>query len=302
MALFTKTDKLGSAITARAKLVALLADATTAADNHRKTAEGLAISGDFANLDAVEAKKRAAEDRGKTLTAAIAASDIQIAALQAEADAAADKKTRRVTATAVEQMAVDLEQFNAEFGVVMAKLESVTKVAGPVIYEVIGLAAFAANSKQQIPDAVVVITQQLRAHAAMVLDGTAPATIRAPDSTEIIEPEPRPLLDQIFTLNAVKYTDHNGALQHVGRGVDIEVPLACAERALRLGLACDVTDPRRAQRKGWGGHPERHWCVSLDVEPNTAGLMEPAESRVPAPGEMIETVGTPYKIHIAREA
>jgi hypothetical protein len=251
------------------KLAARLAESEAAIVERRSAAEALALNGgDDAALDVAENRLRASMDRVATLQAAIISNNQQIASLEAERDMAADKKQRRETSAEVEKMASNLEEIGRDFDPIISRLIDVTERAKMFLYEAGGLHMFGANCKTQVPDAVVVIAGMLRAHAASVLGGHAPASILPP---EVIAPIPAPeaeKLTQVFLLNAVSYTDHAGNLQRVGKWLDHELPTHCADRALRLKLATQMDDPRRNQLKGYGGgHPEKSWCVNLDSEP-----------------------------------
>jgi hypothetical protein len=63
------------------------------------------------------------------------------------------------------------------------------------------------------------------------------------------------------------------------------LPLTLADRAIELGLACELSDPRRKKLSGVIGlaAPALAHCVSLDgtpttTEPKTSGPVEPIKS------------------------
>jgi hypothetical protein len=173
-------------------------------------------------------------------------------------------------------MATDLELAAASFNGIITRLAQIAERAGTFIFEAQGLSAYAAASKVQLPDAVTMISGMLRAHAQSVLRGDAPAMVRQPDTIEAIaEPVPEKLT-QVFSMSALEWTDHSGALRRSAKWLDVELPAEAAARALRHKKAVPTSDHRRAQLKGSGGaYPEKSWCFNCDREPIENSNAEP---------------------------
>jgi hypothetical protein len=69
----------------------------------------------------------------------------------------------------------------------------------------------------------------------------------------------------VFMLKSARYRDHDGRNQFGGQWQDVSMPLAIAERALRLGVAVPLTDPRRAELRG---------CRGDDYKPSASDVVD----------------------------
>jgi hypothetical protein len=295
----TLVRDIAAATAARDAITARLADAEGAVAELRMKAERLALDGAADDvLDAAEAKTRTFADRMVTLRAALTQGEAHLADLERERADQADKKLRAETAAEIAELATGLEEVAKEFDSVVTRMAEITRRASAVTFEANGLLNYAAASRMQIPDAVALVAALLRGHAACVLDGSAPATLCAPDVAAPLLEEPKPLT-QVFSLNAIQFTDHHGALRRVGKWHDVELPQEAAERALRLGICVPMSDPRRKKLVGQSpGHPEPHWCKNLDAEPEPAAVAEPGQ---PEPETIFERVdrGPGFRLQIA---
>lgn len=75
------------------------------------------------------------------------------------------------------------------------------------------------------------------------------------------EPPPKPLpvaereppTMSVFMLRSAHYRDHDGRKRFAGQWEDAIMPVTTAQRAMRMGVAVPVTDPRRARLRGTRG-------------------------------------------------
>src|SRR5882724_5286387 len=119
---------------ARQKLADRLGIAETVLGEKRAAAERLAVKGAAnAQLDRAETNMRAVEERAKTLRAALAELDEQIASTERALAEAKAQRDRDAEADAIEAMAAAIEQAAPGFGAGAAALvEAVTKSAASV--------------------------------------------------------------------------------------------------------------------------------------------------------------------------
>jgi hypothetical protein len=87
--------------------------------------------------------------------------------------------------------------------------------------------------------------------------------------------EPPPPTQTVFMLRSAKYRDHDGRSQFAGQYEDSIMPVPTAQRAVRLGAAVSVADPRRAQLRGARGSDYRPLApdvVDLDAIEEPKGV------------------------------
>jgi hypothetical protein len=81
---------------------------------------------------------------------------------------------------------------------------------------------------------------------------------------------PKPVTVRLFAMKPVTWRDAEGLQRFVGKFNDVDLPETAAAFALEKGFCVELTDPRRKQLHGTSpGHPDHHWCVSLDNETET---------------------------------
>lgn len=152
----------------------------------------------------------------------------------------------------------------------------------------------------------------LRGYAASVLNGSAPATL--PQPAPVAAPlQIAPPTTRIFSTKALTWTDHDGTRRCEHAWTDIDVPPETANRAIRLGAACAMNDPRRKAKLGFAKNtdkPKPEACINLDLdtpatsdpratEPVISGHRKPTE---PAMFTPIDTGRKPFVIRTARAA
>jgi hypothetical protein len=305
MALFQSHNPLkaiDTAVANRDRLKVKLVDSESAVKRCKAAAQALAIdaSADDASLHRAESATRSAQDRVATIASAIIEAEQLLAALEAARDVAEDKRQRAAIVTEIETLTKALDAVAKEFDGTITRMHALAEQFATFVPEAQGLLNFTTASKSQIPDAAAMIKMLAGNYAAAVLAGSAPAILKMPVAPYVEKKTAAPPLTQLFTLHAVKFTDHHGTLRYVGKFSDCEFPAACAERALRHLKAAPMNDPRRAALKGsGGGHPDHHWCFDLDREPADAGAIQ----RQPELHSAFQPakVGAPYTLKIARE-
>jgi hypothetical protein len=192
---------------ARQKLADRLALAESLLGEKRAAAERLAVAG-AANslLDRADADMRVVEDRVKTLCAALAEVDEQIAST---ARALADVKAQRdrdAEADKIEAMAAAIEQAAPRFGAGAAALvDAVTKGAAS-IPEATAFSTDVEAMRREVLSAADLICWELRSAAVRTRAGNANAASAVPSGTE-----PSPLSDVdrqlIYTLNPLLWRE-----------------------------------------------------------------------------------------------
>ena len=84
-----------------------------------------------------------------------------------------------------------------------------------------------------------------------------------PVRVPIVSVAPPPPTMTVFMLKSARYTDHDGRKLFVGQFEDAIMPVATAQKAMRLALAVPTNDPRRATLRGTRGGDFR--ADALDV-------------------------------------
>jgi hypothetical protein len=280
------------------RLSAKLAETEAAIIERRSAAQALARDGaDDSMLEKAEAAIRGAQDRAATIAGALADVVQQLAILEQTKLETADRKLRSETAAEVAAMALDLEQAAASFDIAVAALSDVAGRAAMFILDAKGLEAFAASSRQQVPPAVELVATFMRNHAAAVLRGEGPATLRKPEAV-VAASAPKPVTVRLFAMRAVKWTDAAGMQRFIGKYNDVDLPERAAAFALKNNICVVLTDPRRKQLHGLSpGHPEHHWCTDLDdAEATVADMPAPAAELEPIKHSAFTAVnrGAPY--------
>jgi hypothetical protein len=233
----------------------------------------------------------------------LAGYDRAITALVASVAEVEDKLTiERMAAdckAASETLFVQVDVLEKRFALWLSATRDLAAAAaavGPVSFETDQVGAYLRDIVGQVETALSITIPHLRTSVLAIRDGHLPIP-RAPE-VNVPEPmTPAPPLTLVFSLHALQFTDHNGALQRVGKWNDVELPAEAAERALRNGKAAPVSDPRRGQLRGYGGgHPQPHWCFDLDREPAPESNAEPELH----PAFTVVDRGPGFKIQIAR--
>jgi hypothetical protein len=162
--------------------------------------------------------------------------------------AAADKLSKRVTAIET-ALPGYLEQSRA--------LADALSEVSYFHFESGQMAGFLQNTMGQIEIAANFTLAELKAMPDAIRQGRqAIPRESAPASVAVTEPAPPTMT--VFMLRSAYYRDHDGRKRFGGQWEDATMSVATAQRALRLGVAVPVTDPRRARLRGARGgdfHP-----------------------------------------------
>lgn len=132
--------------------------------------------------------------------------------------------------------------------------------------ELAQMAHYLRNVASEIENAERLTFPVLHALVGHIRDGLAPIP-REPEALvppTVVKPE----LVQVFTLKAIEWTDTNGMQRQSAKWHDVSLPPEAAQHALRLKLACPMSDQRRKQFHGQPQthpHPEPAWLNNLDT-------------------------------------
>ncbi len=230
---------------ARQKLADQLNLTEAALGEKRAVAERLAVAGAAnAKLERAEANMRAVEDRAKTLRAALAEFDEQIASTErALADARA-QRDRDMVADGIEAMAAAIERAAPGFDAGAAALvDAVTKGAAPVP-EATRFSTSVDAVRREVLSAVELICWELRSAAVRTRAGNANIALSAPAEAE--QPPPPELERQlIYTLNAVRWQE-SSEVRRVPAFALVRLPKTLLPVALRHQHV-DYLNARRVQ-------------------------------------------------------
>jgi hypothetical protein len=270
---------------ARQKLAGRLGSAEAAFAEKRAAAERLAVAGAAnAKLDRAETRLRAVEEHARTLRAALAELDEQIASTErALADAIA-QRDRDSAADAIEAMAAAIARAVPEFGAGAAALvEAVTKNSASMP-EATRFSSSVDAVRREVLSAAELICWELRFAAVRTRAGNANITLRA-------APEPeQPLLAEIerqliYTLSPLSWREGT-ELRSVPAFALVGLPKPLLPVALRHQHV-DHLNARRVQTlmhvhgsDGDNGDPGREDAPPVDLDALAAEEMERAEANV----------------------
>ena len=192
---------------ARQKLADRSAIAETVLGEKRAAAERLAVKGAAnAQLDRAETNMRAVEERAKTLRAALAELDEQIASTERALAEAKAQRDRDAEADAIEAMAAAIEQAAPGFGAgATALVEAVTKSAASVP-EATRFSTSVDAVRREVLAAADLVCWELRSAAVRTRAGNANITHRAaPEPEQPASPEIERQL--IYTLSPLLWRE-----------------------------------------------------------------------------------------------
>ena len=225
MALFEKADPdvqaqkaAESALRARRRdrdsLAERLGIAEAAIASYRLQARKLAADGgDDKEIAKAESRMRESADRALTLSGAISDVDKVIAELEREIDKIVDRRCRVETAAAVNTMANELAEAQADFTRAAQRLEGKARASALLILDGHPVSAFVMSAREQLPPAVEVIVTGLRQHAKGVLDGRMPASLPRPEPAPVKLAIVKPIEQMtVFILRNAKFVNAAGAV------------------------------------------------------------------------------------------
>ena len=205
----------------------------------RDAAERLAIaSAADAQLDRAETNMRAAEDRAKTLRAALAQLDEQIVMTERELADTKAQRDRDMMADEVEKMVAAIERAAPEFDAgATALMAAVTQSAASML-EATNLAANVDAVRREILSAVHLVCAELRSTAVCARTGNTNIASRT-------APEPENEYQLVYTLNPLFWRE-NGEVRRVPAYARVELPKTLLLVALRHQHV-DYLNARRVQ-------------------------------------------------------
>jgi hypothetical protein len=217
---------------ARRKLADRVSLTEAALGEKRAAAERLAVAGAAnARLDRAEADMRTVEDRARTLRAALAEFDEQIAATErALADARA-QRDRNMAADGIEAMAAAIEQAAPGFGAGAAALvEAVTKGASSMP-EATRFSTSVDAVRREVLAAADLVCWELRSAAVRTRAGNANVALSA---SPLPEQPPIPEIERqlIYTLNPLLWRE-GGEVRRVAAFALVGLPKMLLPVALR---------------------------------------------------------------------
>ncbi|MGB8398641.1 hypothetical protein [Bradyrhizobium sp.] len=192
---------------ARQRLAERLGIAETVVGEKRAAAERLAVAGaDTARLERAEANLRAVDERAKTLRAALAEFDEQVASTERALAEANAQRDRDLVADGIEAMAAAIEKAIPGFDAGAAALvEAVTK-GTTSIPEATRFSASVDAVRREVMSAADLICWELRSAAVRTRVGNANSALLAPP--EPAQP-PLPEIERqlIYTLNPLSWQE-----------------------------------------------------------------------------------------------
>ena len=224
-------NALKEKLAARQKLADRLSFTEAELGEKRTAAEQLAVAGAAnSRLDRAEASMRAVEDRAKSLRAALAEFDEQVASAErALADAKA-QRDRDAVADEIEAMAAAIERAAPGFGAGAAALiEAVTK-SSMSIPEATRFSTSVDAVRREVLSATDLICWELRSAAVRTRAGNVNVAVSAPSESEL------PLMEidrqLIYTLHPLRWLE-GSEVRRVPAFALVGLPKALLPAALR---------------------------------------------------------------------
>jgi septal ring factor EnvC (AmiA/AmiB activator) len=128
------------------------------------------------SLDKAETALRAAEDRTVTLRAALAETDADIVSIDKQIADAADLKSRIETVAKINKLISELQSSGKSMDGSAANLTECTARAAEFSFSASGLNSFAMRVRVEMPDAIRLISEDLRFSAVQILNGKVMAS------------------------------------------------------------------------------------------------------------------------------
>lgn len=202
----------------------------------------------------------------------IAHAEQKLAAERAAADRKAASEKLASDLDAIEKALPDYLAVGKRFADALQKLH--------FHFESGAIARFVGNAAAQVEVAAGFALVELRGMVDAIHDGTAPVPAAKPVSASVPVPEPAPPTMTVFMLKSSHYRDHDDRKRFAGEWEDAIMPVTTAQRAMRMGVAVPVTDPRRARLRGTRGgdhDPRAGDVIDLDAieEPKKVSHADP---------------------------
>jgi hypothetical protein len=225
-------NALGDKRAARQKLADRLGAAETTIEEKRVVAERLAVAGAAsAKLDRADADMRAVEDRIRSLRAALAEYDEQIAATERALAEARAQRDRDRTADEIEAMAAAIERAVPGFGAGATGLVDAVTKSSVSMLEATRFSASVEAVRREVGSAADLLCWELRSAAVRTRAGNA--NVAAP---ALAEPEQLPSTEAerqlIYTLNPLLWRE-GGEVRRVAAFAVVALPKTLLPVALR---------------------------------------------------------------------
>jgi hypothetical protein len=265
-------SSLDAARNSRAKKAKRLESATLVLAAKEKAVEKLhRDDADDKSLYAAEAAVEVEQKHVDRTAVALQEAEQDVIRLERAVAEAADKEQRKKTAAEVEQIAVDLAKAADNFTKAAAELAAISGVAAAFSMDCQGLHALATTLRNDLPQTMATPIAMVRAHAAAVLAGGAPAQLPQPATTTALLALPKPELVRVCAIKKIAWTV-DGVVRTSPPGAHVELSEEVARRALTLGAVCELSDPRakhhESQRSPYV--PELVNCIGLDATSRAA--------------------------------
>lgn len=234
-------DKLA----ARQKLAARLSLSEKELDEKRTAAERLAVAGAAnARLDRAEASMRAVEDRTKTMRAALAEFDEQVASAERAFAEAKAQHDRNLIADQIETMAAAIERAAPGFQASAAALIEAVTNSATSIPEATRFSTSVDAVRREVASAADLICWELRSAAVRTRAGNANMASPVPSVSE--QPPPAEIERQmIYTLHPLLWRE-DGETRRVPAFAMVRLPKHLLPIALRHHHV-DYLNARRVQ-------------------------------------------------------
>ena len=224
-------NALKEKLAARQKLADRLSFTEAELSEKRTAAEQLAVAGAAnSRLDRAEASMRAVEDRAKSLRAALAEFDEQVASAERALTDAKAQRDRDAVADEIEAMAAAIERAAPGFGSGAAALiEAVTK-SSMSIPEATRFSTSVDAVRREVLSATDLICWELRSAAVRTRAGNVNVAVSAPSESEL------PLMEidrqLIYTLHPLRWQE-GSEVRRVPAFALVGLPKALLPAALR---------------------------------------------------------------------
>jgi len=137
------------------------------------------------------------------------------------------------------------------------------------------MAIFLQSCMSQMETALNFQLAELKAMPQLIRDGRQPIPAAKPVPAPVVQPEPPAPTMPIFMMKSAHFRDHEGKRRFAGQYEDATMPVATAQKAMRLSLAVSTADPRRAELRGARGsdyHPNAIDVVDIDAAVEHSGV------------------------------
>jgi hypothetical protein len=270
-------------------IAARLAAAEAGAAEVRRSVEQLAAAGaPDAELDTAEASMRAREDRTRTLVAALATLDDNVASLEADLARARHQRQADQVSAELGKMTDAIakaapERFRATNALINAIRSSTVSTS-----EATRVADYLASTENQIGEAISLLLAELRSGAESVRAGAIPFRLEGPAAP--VETPPVIARTRVYTLGRPLKWSESGETITASEFASAQIPTALLSAAIRRDLVDLPTSQRaisyrRSRGESWGGPlPDTAGLIDLDVvaaevaaEQDAAAVKEAAE-------------------------